>query len=161
MKKDIAESYRLNLKILVYGRLYEFRHMGTGSFFVFLIFMIGMNLFCHFKKPIRCTVCPHGSNRAHALRFCRVILTLIAVKGYLPWESHNEAHKHENWRIACIIPVPMCEWSLPISPHFEFLCPHKPVPHLNLLFTAPLPDRLFPSVLNKTTPVTSLLGKKS
>lgn len=48
MKKDIAESYRLNLKILVYGRLYEFNHMGTGSFFLFLIFMIGMNLFCHF-----------------------------------------------------------------------------------------------------------------
>ncbi|CAD7673208.1 unnamed protein product [Nyctereutes procyonoides] len=54
-----------------------------GGIFVFLIFMFGVFLFGCFV--LFCfesghTMCVQGRNRAHALRFCQVILTLVTVK---------------------------------------------------------------------------------
>ena len=47
-------------------------------------------------------MCAWGRNRAHALRFCQVILTLVNVQVQLPWELRSWAHTHEKLKISFI-----------------------------------------------------------
>lgn len=90
--KDISENHRLYLMLSVRARLRasEVWDQNSGRFLLLSwVWHVSFRLFAH-EAGVQCAL---GADRACALKFAEVIVTLV--KAYLLWEPGSWAHKHQ------------------------------------------------------------------
>lgn len=80
MTRDIPESFRLCCMFLLCARLYNLTLWRFFSFFSSLCLQCSFSiLFCFDLFLTKQTYNVWGRNRAHTVRFCRVLLTLVNI----------------------------------------------------------------------------------
>lgn len=98
----IPEGYTLYLMFLVCASLYDFSLMGRNDVLLCFVFLIFMHLsgyyYYYFFLTKQIVWCAQGRNRAHALRFHRVTLTLVNVNVFLKYCPGAGPSNVKSWR---------------------------------------------------------------